>query len=518
MLVIYSQDHRLYRDVVLKLVSFLQAQCGVKVLVDLLDSNSLGLVGRVRWLELQRRQLTGPSDKILVLCSRGLQAKWRALCAQGSVTLREDLLSPTDDLCVPFLNLFVPDLHHAGMLGKYLVGFFEDISSERDVPSLFDIAVKYKLMKQFEEMFLRILDVEKFQAGQCLHIEGIGGDEFFKCPSGQALQEAIRTFHAYQLENPDWFERECVNSNEEFLKETSSFMDLESVLPTLPVLECVPLVRNGPQVLRREVEVKENSSSVLVLTAESNLTQQTPIAELTVGLKSIRHQCSLHLNQPSENYNCPDIEDVYEVGPVSRTPRPQTHMCPPFITDSSQEQNEAVGEDSQQSLSQHLLASRGSSPLSSSGLGMKLGSMMMDLFPSAGHNAVEVDEEEEGCVEQQQVLLLSDHAKQSVSDQGYGSRMSSPHEAPLKNDPLEDERLKDDPMEDYTMEDHTLQNYPLKNFHLEDHPVEDYPQKDHFLGDYSLDNQPPDEDPLEALRRLQEELLRSNLRYFDIEG
>lgn len=429
-LVIYSQDHRLYRDVVLKLVTFLQSRCGTQVLVDLLDSTLLSMVGRVRWLELQRRQLVGPSDKILVLCSRGLQAKWRALCSQGgpSVTLKEDLLSPTDDLCIPFLNLVIPDLHRAGMLGKYLVGYFEDFGSEQDIPSLFDVAVKYRLMAQLEDLYLRIRDTEKFQPGQRLHVEGLGGDEYFQCPLGQALRDAIRTFRDYQLENPDWFEKECVDDSEEFLREawrSSAYLE-----QALPVLQCVPLIRTGPPTLVQEVEVKEhgNSAGVLVLSAERNLKDITP---------SI-------FEEPSDDHLGPSSENVCVVEPVLRMPG------------------------------------------------------MRDRFSST--EGVKVEEKE------QQFLLLSDLAKQSNSDQGYGSRMSSPCEAHPREDPIEDHHLEDYHLDEYV---------PLKNYPFVDQSLEDFPLKKD-LANYPLEDCPL-EDPLEAMRRLQEDLLRTNLRYFDTE-
>uniref|UniRef100_A0A8C7XBM9 SEFIR domain-containing protein n=1 Tax=Oryzias sinensis TaxID=183150 RepID=A0A8C7XBM9_9TELE len=262
-LVIYSQDHRLYRDVVLKLCAFLQAKCGTKVLVDLLDSSSVSMVGRVRWLEWQRQQLRNPSDKILVLCSPGVQAKWRAMCGLGRVTLREDVLSPTDDMLIPFLNLFLSDMHQAGMLGKYLVAYFEDISSAEDVPSVFNIAAKYSLMKHFEELFFRLLDMEKYQPDRINHILGIGEEEYSSSPSGRALKEAIQVFKAFQQENPDWFEKECVESEEDV---TVEVQQVEEQIPA--VLECVPAIRDGPPVYACDVSVTEACSSVLLLSPE----------------------------------------------------------------------------------------------------------------------------------------------------------------------------------------------------------------------------------------------------------
>ncbi|XP_054608564.1 interleukin 17 receptor A1a isoform X2 [Dunckerocampus dactyliophorus] len=277
-LVIYSQDHRLYRDIVLKLCAFLQAKCGAKVLIDLLDANSLGMVGRLPWLEWQRRQLKNPTDKILVLCSPGVQAKWRAMCGHSRVTLKEDLLSPTNDMLTPSLNLFLQDIHQARMHGKYMVAYFSDISGEQDVPSVFDIAVKYKLMRHFEELFFGILDMEKYQPGLVNRIEGISGDEYFNCPSGLALKNAIETFQAYQLEHPDWFERECVHSDEELVSEASLLIDKQQ---GPPILECLPLMRDGPSVCVCEAQIRENGSSVQVLTPELNpKSMLPPVAEL----------------------------------------------------------------------------------------------------------------------------------------------------------------------------------------------------------------------------------------------
>ncbi|KAJ7987974.1 hypothetical protein DPEC_G00318820 [Dallia pectoralis] len=270
-LVIYSQDHPLYRKIVLKLCAFLRAKCGTDVVLDLLDTTWLGTVGKLPWLEWQRQQVSRPSDKILVLCSRGVQAKWQAMCGQRRVTLREDVRSPIDDMLTPALNLFLPDMHRAAALGKYMVAYFEDVSSESDVPSVFAIAVQYKLMKHFEELCFRILNQEKYAPGQVSHIEGIRADEYFNCQSGKELRDAIESFHAFQLENPDWFEQECVAGEEEEVGVEEMEYDTLLEQPTASVFECVPDVRNGPPVYACGVEVHDSPRGVQVLTAEVNL-------------------------------------------------------------------------------------------------------------------------------------------------------------------------------------------------------------------------------------------------------
>ncbi|XP_062374041.1 interleukin 17 receptor A1a [Sardina pilchardus] len=265
-LIIYSQDHKLYTNIVLKLCAFLRAKCATDVVMDQLDSAWLGTVGRLPWLEQQRRRI----DKVLILCSRGVRAKWDAMCGQPAVTLAEDLLSPTDDMTTAALNLMLPDLQRAASLGKYLVAYFDEVSSERDVPSVFGLGVKYRLMKQFEEFFFRIQDMEKYQPDRVNTIEGIASDDYFGCPSGQELKQAIEAFRAYQLDNPDWFEKECVSDEQEAIDERKPLID-PSLYP--PILKCEPLLNEGLPVLLNEVDVRpvdHPAQCVLQLTPEIN--------------------------------------------------------------------------------------------------------------------------------------------------------------------------------------------------------------------------------------------------------
>nr|XP_019969453.1 PREDICTED: interleukin-17 receptor A-like [Paralichthys olivaceus] len=427
-LIIYSQDHYLYRDIVLKLCAFLQIKCGTKVLVDLLDSTSVGMVGRLRWLEWQRQQLKNPSDKILVLCSQGVQAKWKALCGQGRVTLREDLLSPTDDMLTPFLHLFLPDMHQAGMQGKYMAAYFDDISSEQDVPSFFDIMVKYKLMKHFEELYFRILDIEKYQPGQVNHIEGIGGDEYFNCPSGIALKNAIEIFQAYQLENPDWFERECVVDEEEVMNEANLLIEQ---LHIPPVLQCVPLIREGPPVYTHEVQINENCDSVYVLTPE--LSCQHPLSSVIELTPEVN---------PEGNHQYPsDLDQVLTDHMHPHRPSPESvyivENWPPLEEEPlSQVPTEDDEEDSllqQCQLTAHLdLRSSAQQNSHNSNLSQYSGANVRgDYLPPSeiGRSLpVEMDEDE--------VLVPSRNGPNSGSDQGYISIMPSQHDSPFKEESL----------------------------------------------------------------------------------
>ncbi|XP_063072908.1 interleukin 17 receptor A1a isoform X2 [Engraulis encrasicolus] len=302
-LIIYSQDHRLYTDIVLKLCAFLQAKCATEVVVDLLDSTWLGTVGRLPWLEQQRRRI----DKVLVLCSRGVRAKWDAMCGvQHPVTLREDVRSPNDDMTTPAIHLMAPDLQRAASLGKYLVAYFEDISSEHDVPSLFHIAAKYRLMKHFEELIFRIQDMEKYRPDCVNCVQGLGPDDYFRCPSGQALKDAVETFRDYQQQHPDWFEREVLGGDEGLGDETDPLLMLPAgAIP--PILECQPLLNAGPPVLVHEVDVVPNdhpAQRVHELTPEINsIDAGGPVSVHVLDLDPWDQH--LNQNRPGELINPP---------------------------------------------------------------------------------------------------------------------------------------------------------------------------------------------------------------------
>lgn len=214
-LIIYSQDHPMYTEIVLKLCAFLRAKCGTEVTLDLLDSTCLSTMGSIQWLDMQRKKLARTSDKILILCSPGVYAKWNAMCGGRMVMTREDARSPMGDMLTPALSLIIPEFVRAPSFGKYAVAYFEEVCSENDIPALFRVAVKYELMKQFEELFFRLLNKEKYEPGRIKRVDSLGGDDYHRCPAGRALRDAIKAFQAYQHTNPNWFETELIDVHEE---------------------------------------------------------------------------------------------------------------------------------------------------------------------------------------------------------------------------------------------------------------------------------------------------------------
>ncbi|XP_010184606.1 PREDICTED: interleukin-17 receptor A [Mesitornis unicolor] len=215
--IVYSADHLLYVDVVLKFAEFLMTVCGTAVALDLLEDHQISELGPLPWLTRQKKEMEDLSSKIIILCSRGTQAKWQAMLGSEPVCLKQDQQKPMGDLFTPALNLLLPDFKKPACFGMYIVCYFEGISSEKDIPDLFNVTSRYQLMDKFEDIYFRIQDLEKFEPGRIHRIQEITAENYIDTPSGSKLKEAVQKFKNWQTQHPDWFESEtiCLDNDEE---------------------------------------------------------------------------------------------------------------------------------------------------------------------------------------------------------------------------------------------------------------------------------------------------------------
>ena len=213
--IVYSADHPLYVDVVLKFAQFLLTVCGTEVALDLLEEQAISEVGVMTWVGRQKQEVADSNSKIVVLCSRGTRAKWQAMLGwedAAAVQLRCDRGQPAGDLFTAAMNMILPDFKKPACFGTYIVCYFSDISCEADVPDLFNITSCYELMDRFEEVYFRIQDLEMFEPGRMHRVGALAAQNYLQSPSGRQLREAVQRFRRWQAQRPDWFELENLRS------------------------------------------------------------------------------------------------------------------------------------------------------------------------------------------------------------------------------------------------------------------------------------------------------------------
>ncbi|OBS77221.1 hypothetical protein A6R68_16328 [Neotoma lepida] len=254
--IVYSADHPLYVEVVLKFAQFLITACGTEVALDLLEEQVISEMGVMTWVGRKKQEMVESNSKIIILCSRGTQAKWKAILGwtEPAVQLRCDHWKPAGDLFTAAMNMILPDFKKPACFGTYIVCYFSGISSESDVPDLFNITSRYPLMDKFEEVYFRIQDLEMFEPGRMHHVKELTGENYLQSPSGWQLKEAVVRFQEWQTKCPDWFEREnlCLAGEQDLPSQDEEVFE-------------DPLLPPGGRIVKQQPLVREPSEGCLVV-------------------------------------------------------------------------------------------------------------------------------------------------------------------------------------------------------------------------------------------------------------
>ncbi|XP_077025703.1 interleukin-17 receptor A [Tamandua tetradactyla] len=269
--IVYSADHPLYVAVVLKFAQFLLTVCGTEVALDLLEEQAISEVGAMTWVGRQKQEMVESNSKIIILCSRGTRAKWQAILGweEPAIQLRCDRQQPAGDLFTAAMNMILPDFKKPACFGTYIVCYFSGISHEDDVPDLFNITPRYSLMDRFEEVYFRIQDLEMFEPGRMHRVGELTDENYLQSPSGWQLKEAVERFQEWQVQCPDWFEREnFASADDQDLPSLDEEVFEEPLLPAGGgIVRQKPLVREpgleGSQVVEPLVSEEERGASRL---------------------------------------------------------------------------------------------------------------------------------------------------------------------------------------------------------------------------------------------------------------
>ncbi|KAM8971849.1 interleukin-17 receptor A [Pelodytes ibericus] len=201
--IVYSADHSLYVDVVIKLADFLKVAWGMEVILDKLHINDIAAVGPMAWLGRKKSEMENMNGTILVLCSRGAQEKWKAMQTHNRVTLREDEEGMLGDLFTAALSLIAPDFQKRLHYERYVIAYFGGVCSAGDVPSIFEICPTYELPQNLQEVFFRIQKQEQYQSSVRFNVP------MKKAPAYETLITAMKTCKAWQEQDVDWFKKQC---------------------------------------------------------------------------------------------------------------------------------------------------------------------------------------------------------------------------------------------------------------------------------------------------------------------
>ncbi|XP_053154426.1 interleukin-17 receptor B isoform X2 [Hemicordylus capensis] len=139
-LVIYPQEVCFQH--VLAFADFLQEHCHSDVIIDMWQKRRIAEIGPVQWLATQKEI----ADKVIFLSPSFASPERDSACKMA----RETVNSNSECMFTLAFNLFCGDWKNQSSLHKYMVVYFNEKSSVKDLPSALNICPKYFLMKDIE--------------------------------------------------------------------------------------------------------------------------------------------------------------------------------------------------------------------------------------------------------------------------------------------------------------------------------------------------------------------------------
>lgn len=191
--VVFTDDHPLHKEVIHWFCSFLKQDLGLDVRLNIWEEGQVA-TNQNKYMMTQ----VANADKVIIICSAGTEG-----CLDRQYS---------GDMISPVIRQACNQTFIGKEPGKFMVGYFPYSKPEHIPEMLHDQCKMYfsafKLMKQFEQFYFRIVGVEQFQEGGIQRIEKIAFDRYFdpKLTScGQRLKSSIETMIGFNRENRTWY-------------------------------------------------------------------------------------------------------------------------------------------------------------------------------------------------------------------------------------------------------------------------------------------------------------------------
>ncbi|KAJ8259893.1 hypothetical protein GJAV_G00174640 [Gymnothorax javanicus] len=205
-----NRDGPKHLAVVQNFANFLQDFCGCEVILDLWEHLEMCKEGQMGWLSQQLEE----AHFIITVCSKGMkyfvEKKNRRNKGGGASRGAGTGGSGGGDLFVVAVAMIAEKLRQARQssadLSRFMAVYF-DYSRESDVPSLLDLAPRFKLMDQLPQLFGRLHSRQLSLPEREPPPHSVSKRNYFRSRSGRALYVAICNMHQHIAHEPDWFDK-----------------------------------------------------------------------------------------------------------------------------------------------------------------------------------------------------------------------------------------------------------------------------------------------------------------------
>ncbi|XP_030585147.1 interleukin-17 receptor D isoform X1 [Archocentrus centrarchus] len=213
-----SRDCPKHTSVIQSFAFFLQDFCCCEVVLDLWEHLEMCKEGQMSWLSRQLDE----ANFIITVCSKGLRYYVEKKSRRGKTPVSRRSSSSSSligasggDLFIVAVAMIAEKLRQAKQsedggaqeMNRHMAVYF-DYSTEGDIPTILNVAPRFKLMDQLPQLFGRL------HAGQSGLTEreqqplNVSRRNYFRSKSGRSLYVSICNMHQHISQNPDWFEKQ----------------------------------------------------------------------------------------------------------------------------------------------------------------------------------------------------------------------------------------------------------------------------------------------------------------------
>uniref|UniRef100_A0A3Q0SB16 Interleukin-17 receptor D n=1 Tax=Amphilophus citrinellus TaxID=61819 RepID=A0A3Q0SB16_AMPCI len=215
-----NRDCPKHTSVIQSFAFFLQDFCCCEVVLDLWEHLEMCKEGQMSWLSRQLDE----ANFIITVCSKGLRYYVEKKSRRGKTPVSRRSSSSSSsigasggDLFIVAVAMIAEKLRQAKQsedggaqeMNRHMAVYF-DYSTEGDIPTILNVAPRFKLMDQLPQLFGRL------HAGQSGLTEreqqplNVSRRNYFRSKSGRSLYVSICNMHQHISQNPDWFEKQLL--------------------------------------------------------------------------------------------------------------------------------------------------------------------------------------------------------------------------------------------------------------------------------------------------------------------
>ncbi|XP_076807556.1 interleukin-17 receptor A-like [Clavelina lepadiformis] len=243
-LLVFNPDHPKHEEVVVTFAQYLQGDLGFDVVFMPWES-TIAIEKLSDWISNSIK-----CDKVIAVWSPAAKIAWY----QHNTSMDE-----TPSVFTTIIRHIQEDVVYKKHHGKYFFAYF-DYCTDEVLPT--DISItRFNLMKDFKELYFRLVDEEQYIPGKRCNYENVSFDAYANQKFGSALNATIAAMHSIAKIDSNWYKNnESKKHYKNCIFTTPQSLHTHSRIPQGPWKNIIPIVHPGNVPINADNKEHRNGS------------------------------------------------------------------------------------------------------------------------------------------------------------------------------------------------------------------------------------------------------------------